>query len=214
MSTVRLYNADCLEVLATLEPGRIAIVTDPPYGIKYNPSGGDNAAKRSNFVGVRGDDRPFDPTPFLRFNRVILWGANHYADRLPVSSCWLVWDKRDGGNSNDMADCEMAWSGVDAPARLFSHRWMGMIRDSERNKVRVHPTQKPVALMLWCFQELKLQPGDTVFDPYMGSGTTGVACLRAGMNFIGCEIDAQHHATAERRIEAERTRHPLFAGCE
>jgi DNA modification methylase len=73
-----------------------------------------------------------------------------------------------------------------------------------------HPTQKPVALMLWCFEKLKLKPGDTVFDPYMGSGTTGVAALRAGLNFIGIEIDPTYFAIARKRIEAEQDRHPLF----
>jgi site-specific DNA-methyltransferase (adenine-specific) len=141
---------------------------------------------------------------------VVLFGANHYSTRLPQSPCWLIWDKRDGIASNDNADCEMAWTNINAPARLIRHRWYGMIRASERaHSERYHPTQKPVAVMKWII-ELTTKGGDTIFDPFMGSGTTGVACLQLGRNFIGCEIDPKYYAIAEKRIREAAMQEVMF----
>ena len=209
--TVTLMLGDCLDRLADLKAD--AVVSDPPYGIGYSHGkGGGVLAKATVFDAhpIHGDDRPFDPSPWLRFPAVALWGANHYADRLPARSCWLIWDKRDGIASNDQADCEIAWTNVKGPARLFHHRWMGMLKASERGILRVHPTQKPVALMRWCIERLKLKPSATILDPYMGSGTTGVAAVQLGFNFIGCEIDPTYFAVAERRIAEARAAMPLF----
>ncbi|WP_407059249.1 DNA methyltransferase (plasmid) [Ralstonia syzygii subsp. celebesensis] len=164
---------------------------------------------------VIGDDQPFDPAPFLDFKRVVLFGANHFGSRLPDASCWLVWDKRDGSTSDHQADCELAWTNLRGPARLFSHKWRGMIRAGEENLsrggVRVHPTQKPVALMLWALSLCKLDPGTVVFDPFMGSGTTGIAALRAGHPFIGIELDPEHFGRACERIEHEQRQGRLIA---
>jgi site-specific DNA-methyltransferase (adenine-specific) len=206
-----LYLGDCLEVLPTLEAD--AIVSDPPYGIKYSHGkGGGRLAKSTVFDHhpIIGDDKPFDPSPWLAFPNVILWGANHYADKLPPRARWLVWDKRDGITSNDQADCELAWTCSKRPARLLHHRWNGMLKASERGVKRVHPTQKPVALMEWC---LSFIPEDaTVLDPYMGSASTGVACLRTNRHFIGIERDPAYFEIAKARIEAEIAKSPLFKG--
>ena len=194
-----LHLADCATVLPTLT-GVDAVVTDPPYGIGYS-HGADSGvlASTTKFVGhkIIGDDKPFDPSPLLDFPEVILWGGNHFAERLPSRSRWLVWDKRDGVNSNDLADCEMAWTNSNKPARVFHHRWMGMLKDSERGVQRVHPTQKPIKVMAWCLSFIE---GETVLDPYMGSGTTALACLKADKRFIGCEIDPTYFDIACERI--------------
>jgi site-specific DNA-methyltransferase (adenine-specific) len=211
---VVLHLGDCRVVMAGMEAGSVdAIVTDPPYGIGYRPSGGDGNAPRGLFAPMRGDEGPFDPSHLLGMAPIIiLFGANHYADKLPPSPFWLVWDKREDGNSNDMADCEVAWCNVKSPARLFSHRWMGMIRASERKRPRVHPTQKPVALMKWAMDAARIPVGATVLDPYMGSGTTGVACLKTGRRFIGIESDPTYFAIARRRLDEART--PLLDAME
>lgn len=209
---VDLRLGDCLDVLPTLSSD-VAIVTDPPYGIRYDPSsGGDNSAVRNLFAPVLGDDQDFNPSPLLRFNWVILWGGNHYADKLPNRPSWFVWDKREGVNSNDMADCEMAWTNLGGPARLFRHMWMGMIRSSERGEARVHPTQKPVALMRWCIEQARLPAGTLICDPYMGSGSTGKAAMQVGYPFIGIERDPAYFAIARRRIEQAQAQLtlPLF----
>jgi len=214
MSSYTLHLGDCLEYMRTMDAGSVdAVITDPPYGISYSPS--QNSAKAwglKTFAGdvvVSGDNVKFNPSPFINFGSVVLFGANHYADRLPASSAWVVWDKRDGLESNDFADCEMIWTNSDKVARVFKHRWSGALRDSERGIERVHPTQKPVILMRWLIENYT-QPGDTVFDPFMGSGTTGVACMQLGRNFIGCEIDPQYFAIAERRIKDAAAQPALF----
>lgn len=196
---VTLYLGDCLEVLPTLS-GVDAVVTDPPYGIGYSHGvGGGCLARSTQFHqhAIIGDDRPFDPQPWLRFPSVILWGANHYASRLPDSSAWLTWDKRDGVCSNDQADCEHAWTNFKGPARIKRHLWNGMLKASEKGIPRVHPTQKPVEVMEWC---VGMTTG-TVLDPYLGSGTTGVAAVRLGRKFIGVEIDPKYYAIAKARIQ-------------
>jgi DNA modification methylase len=100
----------------------------------------------------------------------------------------------------------MAWTNLDKPVRVFDYSHGQLATEGKH----FHPVQKPLPLMAWCLDQLDLQPGMTVLDPYMGSGTTGVACVRAGLNFIGIEVDPTYFAIAQRRIEAEQNRHPLF----
>ena len=201
---VTLYCGDCLEILPTL--GKVdAVVTDPPYGVsercQRRSNGRSNACDSIDFEQVLNDDRPFDPSHLVAFERVCLWGANYYADKLPFVSKWLVWDKREGGNSDDNADCELAWTNATGPARLLHHRWRGMIKASERDQKRVHPTQKPIALMEWCIEQVKVPDGGVVLDPYMGAGATGVACVKTGRKFIGIELDPAYCEIAKQRIE-------------
>jgi site-specific DNA-methyltransferase (adenine-specific) len=204
-----LYLGDCLEVLPTL--GRVdAVVTDPPYGIGYRHAGGGGKLARSTSFGgvsIIGDSEPFDPAPWLGFDECILWGANHFASRLPDSPRWLTWDKRDGVCSNDQADCEHAWTNLGGPARIKRHLWNGMLKQSERGEVRLHPTQKPVDVMRWCIEQTK---GATILDPFMGSGTTGVAALQLGRKFIGIELDPGYFDIACKRIEEAWKQPRLF----
>jgi site-specific DNA-methyltransferase (adenine-specific) len=208
----RLYLGDCREILPTLRGVIDAVVSDPPYGIGFVHSGKGGCLARSTSFGgiaIRGDDEPFDPSPWLNFPTVVLFGANHFADKLPPSSNWLVWDKRDGVCSNDQADCEMAWTNLGGPARLTRHLWNGMLKASERGVSRVHPTQKPVAVMEWVLNQTT-NPGDLVLDPYCGSGTTGVACIKTGRRFVGIEIDEKYFDTAVRRITAAVNEPDMF----
>jgi site-specific DNA-methyltransferase (adenine-specific)/modification methylase len=212
--SVELICGDALELAARLAGRKdVAIVSDPPYGIARHRLGGDckstvplsrgRAPRPKPWAPIVGDDRPFDPVPWLAFPWVILWGANYYAHRLPPSRCWLVWDKREGTTPDNGADVELAWCSVDGVARCHRQLWRGLVmRGEENGKPRLHSAQKPVALMRWCIERLKLKPGTVVVDPYMGSGTTGVAAVQLGLPFIGCEIDPTHFATARRRIAA------------
>ena len=210
---VRLILGDCLDVLPTLS-GIDAVVTDPPYGIGFAHGGGGGClAESTRFAHetIAGDDRPFDPAPWLAFPVVVLWGANHYADKLPPKARWLVWDKRDGMASNDQADCEMAWTNATKPARLFSHKWNGMLRDGEEKKrKRQHPMQKPVRLMVWTLDQVGIEKGRIVLDPYMGVASTVVACVRTGRRAVGIEIRPGYWEIAVRRVRAELERFPLF----
>jgi site-specific DNA-methyltransferase (adenine-specific) len=205
-----IHTADCLDFLRTLPDGSVdAVVTDPPFGMnlaKRSGTGRSKACRALDDYRVIGDDKPFDPSAWLGFPVVAMFGANHYAHLLPPARKWLVWDKRDGGTSDDQADCELAWTNARGPGRLLSHKWRGMIKASERDQKRVHPTQKPIELMKWVMDQLEIPDGATVFDPYCGSGTTGVACIQTGRNFIGCEIDPGYANIARRRCrEAEES---------
>jgi DNA modification methylase len=203
-SWLTLINGDSLELLPIICD---AVVTDPPYGHGYDgntslvPKGNWTPKRCSGKFQWNGD--PYDPAPLLALEvPTVLWGANHYASRLPDSPAWYVWDKRDGTGDNNMSDCELAWCNRGGSARLKRHLWNGLCRDSEIGQ-HLHPTQKPVVVMAWCMDKMKIPLGVTVLDPYMGSGTTGVACLRTGRNFIGIERDAAHYKTACDRIAHE-----------
>ena len=187
-----------------------ALITDPPYGISlptnYKSRKRTALAECNDFAPIVGDDQPFDPTPFLDYRIVVLFGANWFADKLPVSGGWIVWDKLDGLTSkreigfNDGSDCELLWTNVGNVVRIIRHRWMGAMKGSEHGDKRVHPTQKQIALMEQIIKHYTPE-GATVFDPFMGSGSTGVACIRTGRKFIGVEIEPIYFEIAKERIE-------------
>jgi len=204
-----LYLGDCLEILPTL--GAVdALVTDPPYGIGFRKgtSGrGVPGPRRYDWALIAGDDAPFDPTLWLQWP-CVMWGANHYASHLPKGR-WLAWNKLGHLEPWDsFSDVEFAWCSEPGNDRIFSLLWKGAMQaEKAGNGVRHHPTMKPIALMQWCLGFLL--DARTILDPFMGSGTTGVACIREGRKFIGIEIDPGYFDTACRRIEAE-ARAPRF----
>ena len=206
-----VFHADCLDVLPQLE-GIDAVVTDPPYGIAQHTQGGERskACKAMPRIEVVGDAKPFDPTALLGYHTLCMWGANHYANQLPPVAGWLVWDKREGGTSDGYSDAELAWARPLNSARLFHHKWRGMIKASERDQCRVHPTQKPILLMEWCLDQMKIPADALVADPFMGSGTTGVACVNTGRRFIGIEIDETYAKIAVKRIQDALAQLPLM----
>ena len=200
-----LYLGDCREILPTL--GRVdAVVTDPPYGIGY--CHGARAGGRlmgTDGLSVVGDDRPFDPSPWLG-RECLFWGAEHFRTRLPDGGRWLVWNKRRPGVVRDQGCVENAWHSEPGVTRIFHQVWDGADCGEERGW-RVHSNQKPVALMEWCLGFVR---GETILDPFMGSGTTGVACARLGRRFIGIEIEPRHFDIACRRIDEAQRQGRLF----
>ncbi len=190
----RLILGNCLEVMPTL--GRFdAVVTDPPYGLAQKLQGGTWGKK------FAGSDYYWDAVaPDASFLTAgipaIVWGGNYIG--LPPSRCWLVWHKRDAVRT--MADCELAWTTLDANARVFD--WTIAATNAERVG---HPTQKPVALMEWCLGFLP--DAKTILDPFMGSGTTLVACQRMGRHGTGIELDPDYFAIACKRVD-EAARQP------
>lgn len=214
---VEVYCGDCLEVLPTLGSFD-AVVSDPPYGIGFQKgAGGKGIHSKRAYQNVRnegpviGDDKPFDPTPWLAFDTVILWGANHFARALPDGR-WLAWNKLgDLEPWDSFSDVEFAWQNKRGADRIFSHLWKGLAQAGAGEK-RFHPTQKPVSLMSWC---LTLAPSArSILDPFMGSGTTGVAAVRAGLSFTGIEIDADHFEKARERISAALRQPDIFSNAK
>lgn len=210
--SIRLYRGDCLDVLPELGPVD-AVISDPPYGGNYDTDytrfTGSLAPNRNHGAGIIGDDSPFDPSPFLFADRVVLWGYQHFAARLPVGSVLYWGKKRDNQIGTFLSDGELAWCNRGHGVYEFRHVWHGFDRETERGMVQ-HPTQKPIALMAWCMERAKVGESAIVLDPFMGSGTTGIACIKTGRQFIGVEKDGRHFDTALNRIKAELSRHPLL----
>lgn len=196
-----LINADCLDVREQLQAD--AIISDPPYGMDWSCNM-KSFANRKGCGGkdwggkIEGDGEPFDPSPWLEYPRVVLFGSNHFGNRLPVGTT-LVWLKRlDGGFGSFLSDAEVAW--MKGGHGVYAKRDLTMNGETTNRK---HPTQKPVPLMAWCIEMAKVPEGGTVCDPYMGSGSTGVACVRLHRNFIGVEKDKRHFDNACDRIRRE-----------
>lgn len=187
------------------------VFTDPPYGIDIVSRGGTDGApggmksthgeSKSQIVQPRkyrpiiGDDKPFDPTPFLTLApKVFLWGANCYASKLPDQSHWIVWDKKceKGADRNSFSDCELAWTNIERKSVvIYRHIWAGVFRAGKRNEElskRVHPTQKPVGLFIQILSDYTRQ-NEIVLDPFLGSGSTIIACEKIGRSCFGMEID-------------------------
>lgn len=207
---VAIYHGDCREITEWLSAD--VLVTDPPYGInartKNASLGRGNMAAANDYPAIAGDDGPFDPSVLLSLGvPTVMFGANHYASRLPDSPSWLVWDKLDGLKGKreigfcDQADIETAWTNLGGPARLYSQRWMGMIKNGEDAATRRrHPTEKPVELMRWVIQQC---PPGVIADPFMGSGTTLRAAKDLGRKAIGIELEEGYCEIAARRMGQE-----------
>ena len=211
-----LYLGDCLEILPTL-PKVDAVIADPPYGIDYVPQYGKRRMPDGSWrlpetqMRVIGDKLPFNPTPFFCFPQVMLWGANHFFSRLPDVGRLLVWDKRCGViPERTQSDCEIAWHNRKGAARIFRHVWDGMLRDSECDVSRVHPTQKPIALMRWCIEQCNLTPGSIILDPYAGSFTVAVAAAQMGFPSISIEIEPRYFEIGIERIANAQRQEKLF----
>jgi DNA modification methylase len=205
---VMVYNADCRDVLPTL--GKVdAVVTDPPYGIGaatgLGPSGGKRAteyAKRFQSSNQWDNDVPpreiFDSLMAMSASQ-IFWGGNYF--ELPPSKAFLIWDKiQPEDYTASMA--EFAWINFGTMAKIFRYKASAAIGN-------VHPTQKPLRLMEWCLIMLP-DPFQLILDPYMGSGTTGVAAVSMGRKFIGIEREPEYFDIACKRISEAIKQPGLF----
>lgn len=195
-----LYLGDCMEILPKLQKV-CCVITDPPYGIgecrKKVMSRSTQKVSAIDYGEFNWDSKPASDEMITACiaaaKNAIIFGGNYF--NLPPSAKWLVWDKQ---NSGDFADCELAWTNLPGAVRIFRHMWNGMLRASERNLPRVHPTQKPIALMAWCVDQVK--SATTILDPFMGSGTTGIAAVTMHRKFIGIEKDERYFQIACERI--------------
>ena len=211
----KIINMDCLEAMKQMPDKCVDLVlTDPPYGIDYNPNWKTWSGEKQNKEKVIGDKEKFNPKFLLdKFENIILFGANYYSDLLPIGD-WIIWDKRTNEKNDKMfgQPIEMAWYRSNKMKGLKIYRVLhgGVVNaDSTygNNEPRFHPTQKPVKLFAKILLDFSKE-GDTILDPFLGSGTTAVAAKLGKRNFIGIEISKDYCAIAEERLRA--ISNPLF----
>lgn len=213
---VTIYHGDCREIVPQLPPVD-AVISDPPYGMDWDTdttrfSGGESNRRRgdgrSDYGQIAQDNEPFDPAPWLEYPRCVLWGANHYAARLPVGTT-LIWIKKDEHLwGTFLSDAEVGWMKGGHGVYAFRKPWNPPARaiDWGGDVCRprgIHPAQKPVALMAWCIEKAKVPVGATVLDPFMGSGTTLRAAKDLGRTAIGIELDEAYCEIAAKRMSQQ-----------
>ncbi len=213
-----LYHGDGLEVMAEMEAGSVdAVITDPPYGVGRD-KGFDRAEgfggygvpiKRNRYEGDWDSERPSKQHFELMLSVAplqIVFGGNFFTDYLPVGNHWIVWDKKN--TMPTFGDCELIWTNVKRNSvKMVTIQYNGLIG---REVKRDHATQKPESVMEYCVSGYTTE-GHTILDPFMGSGTTGVACANLGRKFIGVEIERRYFDIACRRIEQAQAQGKLFA---
>ena len=230
------YNMDCMEGMKSFPDKYFDLaIVDPPYGISVAshkggalvgggqwPFGGKSnntvyGKSKSHLTELKfyhtfDDSKPPDENYFNELERVskhrIIWGANFMLNYLGNTSCMIVWDK--GRRGMDQADCELAWSDLKGQSRIFNFKWNGMLQGDMKNKeVRIHPTQKPVALYIWLLNNFA-NKGDIILDTHVGSASSLIACHRTNHKFVGFELDEYYYKTAKERLDTEMCRRKLF----
>ena len=193
-----MYLGDCMEVLPTLDKVD-AVITDPPYGISANKQTLGKGKKEFDRGGDWDDSLP-DIAKWLEIAGLCcFWGGNYFSEQLPPTNDWLIWHKMNDGRS--FSECEMAWTNFGKQVRHLSHHWSG--------EEKMHPTMKPLPVMVWCIE--KAGSPKTILDPFMGSGTTGVAAIQLGRKFIGIEREPKYFDIACERIAAAAAQGQMFA---
>ena len=217
---------DCMEYMRQFPDKHFDLaVVDPPYGIgedgKKNHSRGVGSnpkgkglARSSKWAVKSWDKEPESSRYFDELRRVsmhqIIWGANHFISRVAIDSPgWIVWDKQNG--ETDFADCELALTTFQRAVKKFEFKWNGLFQGNMKNKeMRIHPTQKPVALYKWIFQNYA-KPGWKILDTHLGSGSSRIAAWDMGLDFYATELDADYFEAMEKRFQAHISKPPLFA---
>ena len=201
-----LYLGDCKDILPSLNLFDVCL-TDPPYGIgkdgQIKTSGGHGGRKEFEFLGWDSSRPGKDLFDLIRMKskHQIIWGGNYFSDFLPATSKWFVWDK---GQRMNQSDGELAWTSFEGALRILTINRKQIDLDQS-----VHPTQKPVPLMNWCIDQID-KNFETFVDPFMGSGTTGVACMNSGKKFVGIEKEPKYFEIACNRIRKAESQGNLF----
>lgn len=213
----KIHHAECFEFMRNIPDKCIdLILTDPPYGIGESSNNNKSRGKLAiakDYGEKTWDDSAPDKKIFDEIIRIsknqIIFGANHFIDRMPYnSSSWIVWDKINYGS--DFADCELAWTSHKSSVRMFKFQWAGMLQGDMKNKeIRIHPTQKPRQLFMMILEKYMPEKG-IVMDCFSGSGTTALACHDLGLEFICIEKDEEYYTQSVKRLETHRNQGRLF----
>lgn len=203
----KVYNMDCLEYMKTIPNNFFDLcLTDPPYGLRMDGKVGINGAGKAKEYQSKNWDNStpskyiFDEIIRISKNQII-FGANHFIDKIAYpSSCWLFWDK--DNKESFFAYGELAWTSFKTAVRIYKFRWHGMLQQDMANKEeRHHPTQKPTELFKSILRDYAVKNNYTkVFDPFMGSGTTAIACKSLGLDYVGCELDKDYFEIINKRL--------------
>ncbi len=216
---VVVIHGDSVSLIPMLRKKKVtAIIADPPYGTGYKFNHAKQSDRAQKMAGglygsdhgvIQNDDKPFVPTPWVDFTKVVLFGANNFCVHLPQTNGWLVWDKTDCGKVvNDQGDAELAWTkGCTGAVRIYRQLWKGCFKGGEQ-QARVYPSQKPIGLFYWIIKRFT-KPEDIICDPYMGSGTTLLAALKAGRRCIGIDISSKACDIAVERLRDSDWAHSL-----
>jgi len=215
---IYIENCDNMELMKRFPDNHFDLaIVDPPYGI--GEDGGKNhsrskQAKAKEYTPKNWDISAPKKDYFIELLRVcknvVIWGANHFIENIPNanSSSWIVWNKLNG--DNDFADCELAWTNYKSAVRNFDFRWAGMLQGDMKNKeIRIHPTQKPVALYKWILDKYAKE-NDKILDTHLGSGSIAIACHDYGFELTACELDKEYYDKAIERIKNHVSQQKLF----
>lgn len=180
------------------------VYTDPPYGCNAVGNDGTIGSSSNKYDKIIGDENnqtaidSYNICAAMKVNSMVFWGANFFASAMPDSSNWIVWNKDNG--TNDFGDCELAWTNKKGAIRMFTHKWNGFLKDSEKGQKRVHPTQKPIELALWCFKEYG-KDTKNILDLFGGSGSTLIACEKSKRKCSIMELDPKYCDVILKRWE-------------
>ena len=222
---ISIYNEDCLQALKAMADNQFDLaIVDPPYGIGASADSRVGGSYTVNLGGVKKKvaakaytpkDWDFQKPTIEYWNELrrvsknqIVCGGNYFASNLEDTSCWLVWNKRNGENNN--ADCELAWTSFKTAVRMFDWKWNGMLQQNMKNKEdRIHPTQKPVALYKWILKNYA-EKGSKIIDTHLGSGSIAIACWDMGYDLTAYEVDKEYFDNACKRLETHKAQLTLW----
>ena len=214
--TSEVFNEDCMAVMSRYPDKYFDLaVVDPPYGIGFDgntTANGGIAGRRNGFTHKQhhtkkgwDHERP-SAEYFTELQRVsknqIVWGGNYFADLLPAKKGWIFWDKKiTNANNTNFSDGELAWTSFDCILRRFTYDWIGFgYLNNPQGEKKIHPTQKPIALYIWILKKFA-KDGDLILDTHLGSGSSRIAAHKAGLSFVGCELDKEYFDAQEKRFK-------------
>jgi len=225
MSNITLLNCDCMIYMATLPDKAFELaIVDPPYGIGEDGERSNRIKPAGKYMSADPNKKRYDiknwdksPPNNIYFNELIrvsknqiIWGANHFIENIPNanSSCWVVWYKAGQTGGTDFADCELAYTSFKKAVRYFKYDWTGFGAINAK-EIRIHPTQKPVALYKWLLHNYA-KPGDRILDTHGGSRSLAIACHQMGFDHVSCELDEDYHRDSVKRFKEQTMQQSLF----